>query len=73
MTQIHLELKQAIETLLTACSDMCRVSQRLTSDQKGHGGEQMARRAERQEVSGLDIGHSEDRAYGKPDWEAEDS
>lgn len=32
----------------------------------------MARRAERQEVSGLDIAHSEDRAYGKADWEGEE-
>lgn len=34
----------------------------------------MARRAERQEVSGLDIvhSHSEDRAYGKADWEGEE-
>lgn len=55
-------------TLLTTCSDMCRVSQHLASDQKkGQAGEQMARRGEMQEVSGLDVAHSEDQTYGKQD------
>lgn len=44
----------------------------LAPDQKGQAGEQMAKRGEMQEVSGLDVAHTEDQTYGKPDWRGED-
>ena len=60
------------DSLLTTRSDMCWVSQHLASAQKGQAGEQMARRGEMQEVSGLDVAHGEDRTYGEPDRRGEE-
>lgn len=39
----------------------------MASDQKGQAGEQMARRVEMEEVSGLVVAHSEDQTYGEAD------
>lgn len=44
----------------------------MVPDQKGQVGEQMARRGEMEEVSGLDVAHGEDQTYGKPDQRIEE-